>query len=80
MTVCYKIFMEVTKKMTLGKNLAELMKFKKIGQVELANQVGVVQSAVSLWINDKREPDYKTLFLLCKILDTTPNELLGWED
>ena len=66
--------------MNLGKNLAELMKIKNIGQVELAKQIGVVQSAISLWINNKREPDYKTLFKLCRILDTTPNEILGWED
>ena len=66
--------------MSFGKNIAELMKIKKLGQTELAKKVGVVQSAVSLWINEKREPDYKTLFKLCEILDTTPNELLGWED
>ena len=66
--------------MSFGKNLAELMKVKNIGQTELAKKVGVVPSAISLWINNKREPDFETLFLLCKILDSTPNELLGWED
>lgn len=66
--------------MSFGKNIADFMKAKKMGQAELAKQVGVVQSAVSLWINEKREPDYKTLFKLCEILDTTPNEILGWED
>ncbi len=66
--------------MNFGKNISELMKLKKMGQAELAQKVGVVQSAISLWVNNKREPDYKTLFKLCKILDTTPNELLGWED
>lgn len=66
--------------MNFGENISELMKIKKMGQAELAQKVGVVQSAISLWVNNKREPDYKTLFKLCKILDTTPNELLGWED
>lgn len=66
--------------MSFGKNIAEFMKLKNMGQTELAQRVGVVQSAVSLWINGKREPDYKTLFKLCEILDTTPNEILGWED
>lgn len=66
--------------MNIGKNIADLMKIKNISQTELAKRIGVVQSAVSLWINNKREPDYKTLLEICKILDTTPNEILGWED
>ena len=66
--------------MAFGKNISDLMKLKNMGQTELAKKVGVVQSAVSLWINEKREPDYKTLFMLCKILETTPNEILGWDD
>ena len=66
--------------MGFGRNISDLMKLKNMSQTELAKQLGVVQSAVSLWINEKREPDYKTLFKLCKILDTTPNEILGWDD
>lgn len=66
--------------MNYGKNLKELMKAKNISQAELGEKMGVDQSTISLWANEKREPDYKTLFKLCRILDTTPNELLGWED
>ena len=56
------------------------MKDKQMSQAVLAKELNTTQQTVSRWGNGVNEPDYHTLLIICKILDTTPNELLGWED
>lgn len=41
---------------TFGQRLRELRHEKKIGQIQLAKEIDVGKSIVSLWENDKYEP------------------------
>ena len=66
--------------MTIGENIREAMKIKNYTQSILAEKIGVKQNTISQWINGVNEPNCETILKLCKILDSTPNELLGWED
>ena len=49
-------------------------------QKQLAEKLGTTQQTVSRWIKGVNQPDFETLFAICKILDLTPNELLGWDE
>lgn len=66
--------------MDFGKNLREAIAAKGVTQRDLAAQIGVKQAAVSLWINDRRRPDFETLLALCRVLDVSPNDLLEWSE
>ncbi|MBQ8229223.1 MAG: helix-turn-helix transcriptional regulator [Clostridia bacterium] len=66
--------------MKIGNKIKELMAVKGYTQQKVAEMLGVRQNTVSQWITDTNEPNCQTIIALCKILDTTPNELLGWED
>lgn len=66
--------------MKIGDNIKDLMKIKDLTQSALAEKLGVKQNTVSQWVNGINEPNCETIINLCKILDSTPNELLGWED
>ena len=60
--------------------LNRLMKETGHTQTALAIKLNTTQATVNRWLKGVNQPDFETLFLLCKILDSTPNELLGWED
>ena len=60
--------------------LNRLMKETGHTQTALAIKLNTTQQTISRWLKGVNQPDFETLFLLCKILDSTPNELLGWED
>lgn len=66
--------------MTIGENIKYAMKGKELTQTALAEKLGVKQNTVSQWINGVNEPNCQMILMLCQVLDTTPNELLGWED
>ena len=66
--------------MKIGENIKYAMKAKNLTQTMLADKIGVKQNTISQWINGVNEPNCEMILTLCKILDTTPNELLGWED
>ena len=66
--------------MDIGANIKEAMRVKKVTQMQLAAALGVKQNTVSQWVNGKNEPNCETIIKLCRFLDVTPNELLGWED
>lgn len=55
-----------------------LRKQKGLTQKEIAKLIGVYQGSYANWENGKREPKLEIIVQLAKILDTTPNELLGW--
>lgn len=65
--------------MNFCENLKKEMAYRKVTQEMLAKRLNVSQATVSRWAKGINEPDLQGLFLLCKILETTPNELLGWE-
>ena len=63
----------------IGKFIAENRKVKKITQLELAEQLGVTDRAVSNWENGKNMPDLSLFKPLCDILGITINELMSGE-
>ena len=66
--------------MNFSNELYNLMKSLGVTQTALAKKLGTTQQTVSRWLNGINQPDFQTLFEICRILDTTPNEILGWED
>ena len=66
--------------MDFGKNLKAIRLDRKLTQVQLAKQLGVTDSAVRLWETQGREPDYKMLCSIAKILEVTVGQLLGVEE
>ena len=46
--------------------------------VQCANALGITNPALSQWEQGKREPKYAMLFALCNLLNTTPNDLIGF--
>ena len=60
-------------------NLKELRLEKGIGQVELAEKIGVSKGIISLWENGKREPTLSSLIALAKYFDVSLDVLVGIE-
>lgn len=63
-----------------GERLAQAMKGRGLTQAKLGELMSVNQTTISRWLSGKREPDYRSLLLLCAFLDESPNELLGYEE
>ena len=59
--------------------IRELRKQKNMTMKELGKLVGVSESTISLYENDKHEPDLITLGRIADALDVTVDELLGRE-
>ena len=66
--------------MNFCENLKKEMEYRRISQTQLAEKLNVSQATVNRWTKGINQPDFQSLFLLCEILETTPNELLGWEN
>ena len=49
--------------------VAEKMRAKKITPAELARLTGRSRSAVSLWLNGKRKPDYPSLVAISEAVE-----------
>ena len=45
--------------------------------VQCADAIGVTNPAWNQWETGKREPKFDKLLEICRLLDTTPNDLLG---
>ncbi|WP_226957180.1 helix-turn-helix domain-containing protein [Streptococcus agalactiae] len=63
-----------------AERLVELRKKNDLTQQELADRIGINRGAYSNWENGKREPSFSKLIELSKLLNTTPNYLLGISD
>lgn len=48
-----------------------------LSQVELAKAVNVSPSAIGIYEQGRREPDFPTFLSICLVLGTTPNYILG---
>ena len=66
--------------MTFAINLKNELISRSITQEKLAKELGTTQATVSRWIKGVNQPDFETLFMICRILEVTPNDLLGWEE
>lgn len=60
--------------------LRELRLEKGLRQLDVANAVGVTLRAICNYEAGTREPSLDMLISLCKVLETTPNYLLGFSD
>ena len=64
---------------TFGDRLKSLRKEKKIGQIELAKQLGVCKSIISLWETNQCEPTLSKLIAMSKFFNVTIDYLAGTE-
>ena len=64
------------KKQTLGTTIASLRKEKGMTQMELAEQLGVTDKAVSKWERDLSCPDVNSLPTLAKVLGISVDDLM----
>ncbi len=65
---------------TFGERLKELRIEKKIGQVELAKELGVSKGIISLWENELREPKLSNLIVLSNYFKVSIDYLAGIEE
>ena len=63
--------------MSFAKNLRILRKQRKLTQEQLAKELGVSTSSVSMYENGKREADYETLEVIADYFNIDMNTLLG---
>ena len=61
-------------------NLKTLRAERGIGQVELANKIGVSKGIISLWENGLREPTMHSLIALAKFFDVSIDFLVGFKN
>lgn len=66
--------------MTLGKRIKKLRQDKGLTQAQLGYMVNKGESTVRTWELDRSQPSPQTIRLLCDVLGTTPNALLGKEE
>lgn len=62
-----------------GMNLRELREERGIGQISLANALGVSKGIISLWENGKREPTLRYLIAIAKFFQVSIDSLAGLE-
>ncbi len=65
--------------MEFGKRFKKYRLENNLTQVEVAKMIGIDQTNISSWENDKTRPEYENLIKLSKIYDVTLDELLGVE-
>ena len=58
--------------------IKEIRKNKKITAKELADNINVAESTMSLYENGKREPDFATLTKIAKYLEVSVDYLIGY--
>ncbi len=63
---------------TFGERLRRLRKAKGWTQQRLADRIHVDRTTYNKYENDVVEPPIEVWLYLCIVLDTNPNELLGW--
>lgn len=66
--------------MSMGKQLQEARKAKKLTQKELAEKIGVATGTIQQYELDKRQPRMEVLKTLSGVLDTPVGKLMGLED
>lgn len=68
--------MEIRK--CVGENLKYARKLKGLTQKQVAEQLNMTQQQYSRFENGVFELNYDLIVSLCKMLDTTPNELFDF--
>lgn len=62
---------------SIGNKIKTFRTQKKITQSQLASVLGISSSTVGMYEQDRREPDLRTLILLCDYFGVSADELLG---
>lgn len=60
----------------IGKRLLSILTEKGMTQRELAVKMNLSPQAISLWVNDKSDPDLENFKLLAEIMEVSADELL----
>lgn len=50
-----------------------------LSDADVARRAGLTERRYGHYVTGTRRPDYETLLRLCNVLDTSPNEVLGYE-
>jgi transcriptional regulator with XRE-family HTH domain len=64
----------------LGEKLRQRARELGLTDTEVARRLGLSQARYANYVNDKREPDFRTFTDICRILSVSPNRLLGVSD
>ena len=64
----------------VGENLKYARKLKGLTQKQVAEQLNMTQQQYSRFENGVFELNYDLIVSLCKMLDTTPNEIFDFND
>ena len=64
----------------LGEQLRARAQELGLSDAEVARRGGLSARRYGHYVTGQREPDLQTLLLICKVLDTTPDHLLGLEE
>jgi transcriptional regulator with XRE-family HTH domain len=51
----------------------------ELSDAAIARRLGISQSRYTNYVNGHREPDFAMLARICLVLNTTPNDLLGFD-
>jgi len=60
-----------------SRGLSEIMEALDMSQVDLANQTGLTQAAVSQILNGKREPTLSTIVKILRVIPVKFEKLVG---
>ena len=75
----FNAFTEVVIKMDFKERLRELRQQRGYSQEELAKQLGLSKSAISMYERGARTPDFETMELLADFFNVDMNYILGKE-
>lgn len=64
----------------IGARIREMRLAKGITQRDFAKAVGVTQCMIWMWETGRNLPQVRHLLIICRALETSPNELLGWKN
>jgi len=64
----------------LGEQLRRRARELDLTDAEVARRAGLSPRRYGNYVTGDREPDLQTLARICKVLTTTPNQLLGFDD
>ena len=66
--------------MQFGENFRRIRKESGLSQKQVAEKLGIFQSNISDWENDRSRPDYEKLIALANLYEVSLYELLGIDD
>jgi transcriptional regulator with XRE-family HTH domain len=64
----------------LGEQLRQRAQELDLSDAEVARRAGLTPRRYGHYVTGHREPDLQTLVRVCKVLNTTPNQLLGFSE